>query len=556
MRGGLAGWIASVLILLPFVAAGTEAPLFIDGVPAVLSSPLVVSEGTAYAPLTDLAPAIGVEVVRATFESVTLRWNGGRADFPASRFPVFSGETYVSIDWLIAVVGGRIHRIGEELHVDTSVAGLVDLEASEEEVLLRFDGFVPQEVAVQDESTIRILFHHCRIRIPPQSIILAGGRIDRVDLASIEPGGCELTLSLSRSGPLRVRRFESSGFYSVSIEIGDESYFETVTEMSGGIAVHEVRAVMSGGETELAYVTVDDWRRDYRLRPGISPAGVGRTSPLTEIAAGPGAIAAIGGGSSLDLFVLDGIPYALGSGTGEALGFDLFGRPYTFSASVSVAFCAAGVKVPLDGVNRPLTYGEAVAYSPGYTSEIARGVPGSFTVIKLRDGRVVSIFDGPFVSTEPTAAFVVASGEARGAFSSISLGDRAKIETDSSDDGTDVIDAIGIVGVLFEDGNDLSPSIAARLGSAAGEPLGWDLVCTDWYGGLILLSVNRDPASAGATLSDLAAYLRSLSSPVRGAFILNAGRSGGVVCSDSGSYCHLVSGERVAAALCLVPVER
>jgi len=74
-----------------------------------------------------------------------------------------------------------------------------------------------------------------------------------------------------------------------------------------------------------------------------------------------------------------------------------------------------------------------------------------------------------------------------------------------------VIDAIGIVGVLFEDGNDLSPSIAARLGSAAGEPLGWDLVCTDWYGGLILLSVNRDPASAGATLSDLAAYLRSLS---------------------------------------------
>jgi len=109
-----------------------------------------------------------------------------------------------------------------------------------------------------------------------------------------------------------------------------------------------------------------------------------------------------------------------------------------------------------------------------------------------------------------------------------------------------VIDAIGIVGVLFEDGNDLSPSIAARLGSAAGEPLGWDLVCTDWYGGLILLSVNRDPASA----------LRSLSSPVRGAFILNAGRSGGVVCSDSGSYCHLVSGERVAAALCLVPVER
>jgi len=557
MRGGLAGWIALVLILLPFAACGAGVSLFIDGEPAEFSSPIIVSEGTLYAPLAEFAPRLGAEAVRTPDgDAVKLRWDGGRGEFPSSRFPSFAGDLYVSVDWLVSLLGGAVHRIGEERHVETDVRMLVDLEATGEEVVLRFDGFVPQEIIAQDERTIRVRFFHCLMQISPRSIILAEGTMTRVEIASVEPEGCELTITLRAGGVLRVRRVAGVGFHSVSLRIGDEPYFETVTELSDRFTVHEVRTVLSGGEADIAYLTIDDWRRGYRLRPGISTGGVGEPCAISEIASACGATAAIAAGSSLDLFVLSGLPYSLDSGSGGALGFDLFGRISVFPSSVSIVFHCDGERIPIDGVNRPISYGEAIVYSPGYTGEIARGIPGLFTVIKLRDGRVVSVYDGSFVSADPGAAFVVASGEARARFSSVFLGDRSEIQTYRLDDRSQVVDAIGIVGVLFQDGDDLSASLKEGLEEDFDRPMAWSIVCTDWYGGLILLSIARDGASAGATLSDVSSSLRSLPVPVKDAFVLNVGRSGGLIYSDSGSYEHLVDGEWVTTALCLVPIER
>jgi len=557
MRSGLAGWIVLASLLLSFAACGAEDPLFIDGAPAGLSSPIIVSQGSVYAPLDEFSLRLGVEAEGIPDSGVVrFRWDGGRGEFPSTRFPVFSGEPYVSVDWLVSLIGGSVHRIGDEWRIETVPSALDDLEADEGGVVLRFDGFVPQRVIAQDEGTVRIRFYHCRMRISPRSIILAGGRMSRVDIAPVEPEGCELTISLRYAGALQVRRMMKAGFYSASIRIGDEAYFETATELDDGVTLHEVRTVMSEGETEVGYMAVEDWRMDYRLRPGISTRGVSEPSSVLDIARGCGAAAALGAGSSLRLFVRDGLPYALGSESGEALSFDLFGRISVFPSSVSVLLYCDGLRIPLDGVNRPLIYGEAVVYSPGYDGEIARGIPGSFTVIKLRDERVVSVYDGSFVSADPTAAFVVASGQARARFSSVALGDRAKIQTYRLDDGSEVVDAIGIVGVLIRDGDDLSSSFGEGLGQDPDRPLAWIILCTDWYGGLILLSIAGDGASAGTTLSDASSYLRSLPVPIKDAYVLNAGRAEGLIYSDSGSYEHLMDGERVAAALCLVPIER
>jgi len=549
MRSGLAGWIALALLLLPFEVCGGGVSLFIDGEPARFSSPIVVSDGTVYAPFDEFALLMGAEAVRTPDgEAVKLRWDGGRREFSLSRFPVFDGEVYISVDWLVSLLGGAVHRIGEEWRVETDLSFLDDLEVSEDEVILRFGGFVPQRVIAQDEEMIRIRFYHCLMRISPRSLVIAGGRMSRVDLASAGPEGCELTISLRSSGTLQIRRMVKPGFYSVSIRIGDEGYFETTTELEGGLSLHEVSTVLSWGGVDVAYLSIADWRRGYRLRPGISPVGVGGLSPVSDIARECGGTAAIGAGSSPRLFVRGGLPYGLGPGGGEALGFDLFGRIFTFPASVSILLYCDGVKIPLDGVNRPLTYGEAIVYSPRYDGEIARGIPGSFTVIKLRDGRVVSVYDGLFVATDPTAVFIVASGQARSRFSSVDLGDRAEVRTYRLDDGSRVVDAIGIVGVLFRDGADLSPSLDQEIDRSVA----WSIVCTDWYGGLILLSI----AGNGARLNDVSSYLRTLPVPVKDAFVLNAGRAEGLVYSDSGTYERLVDGEQILAALCLVPIER
>jgi len=556
MRGGPAGWIALSLILLPIAACGGEVSLFIDGEPAGFSSPLIVSDGTLYAPLVPFAPRVGVEAVRTPDGGeVNLRWDGGKGRFQAEIFPIFDGELYVSVDWLVSLLGGSVHRIGDERHVETDIRYLDDVEATDGEVILRFDGFVPQETIAEDEDTVRIRFYHSRMRIPPRSFLLAEGRISRVDIAPADPDGCQLTLTLRSGGEPWIRRTAEEGFYSVSIRIGDEAYLETETALESGFTVHEVRTVMSGGKTDIVYLSVTDWRRDYRLRPGISTAGVGEPSAISDIARTCGASAAIGAGSELRFFVLGGIPYALEPAGAHALGFDLFGRPSVFSPSVSVALRCDGERIPIDGANRPILYGEAVAFSPGYTREIARGVPGSFLVIKLRDGRVVSVYEGPFVAADPTAPFIVVSGGAKARFSSVSLGDRAEIVTHRLD-GAEVIDAIGIVGILIDEGIDLSSALADALGPAADTLSAWSVVCTDWYGGLILLSVIRGGGSAGASLSDLSTYLRSLPVPIKDGFVLSLGRSGGLIYSDSGVYDDLVSGEPVISALCLVPIGR
>jgi hypothetical protein len=553
MRGGLCGAAAVLCVLLfAFPVCGEEKVLFVNGEPPLLALPAVAEGERVLVPLEEFGLQIGVEAAfGAGTEGITLRWSDGRGDFLASRFPLLGGERYADLDWLVSLVGGTVHRIGDAIYVETHVPSLIDFESTENHVVLRFSGFAPDELVADAENLLHLRFHHSRLSVSPRSVVFAVGPMAQVDLISRTPNACDLVVTLREAGPLEVRRFEAPGFYSVSIRIGADAIRETVTQIGTGLALHETETVLSAGQARINFLYVERWRNLYRLRPTPCVSDVGGVATLERMGRTYAATAAIGAGSYVGLLVVDGLPVGVGSGGGDGLSIDLFGRLTFFETNVSLALRVEGTTIPIDDVNRPITYGEVVGYSPGYGGQIARGVPGSFVVVKLREDRVVSIYEGAFVLADPTAVLIVASGEAKARLSLVALGDRAAFECANELKEEAIVSAVSLRSILIRDGR----NVDASGGEDLDAPTAWNVLGTDWHGGLILLSLPRGAGSAGATREDVMAFLGGLAVPVRDAVALEGDRGSSLLYHDANSYHVLGNGEHIAVALCLVPID-
>lgn len=548
MRGGWIGKTAVLsLLLFAATARGEEELLYLDGAPVSLQSPALRAEEGLLVPLREFGFLVGVEVRDGVDETLSLQWQDGRRDIQVAGLPVVDGRRYVSLDWLVALAGGVLRRVGSATHVDVQPASMSEFDVSEERVVLRFDGFVPVEVVAVDENGFHLRFHHCDPPVTHRSVSLGGGPMTRVEARSIASGGVDVFVSLREVGALQVRRFETVGFYAVTIEVGVEPITESVTEIGEDVELHELEMILEAGSTRIAYERVEDWRTRYRVRPAHVLSALGNVASLSQIVRESAAEAGLGVGSEVGLLVIDGVPLCLPAGDVTVLGIDAFGRLSAFHAVSSVVLRVEGVEVPIDDVNRPIRYGEAIAYPPGYCGEISQGVPGSFTVLKLRSDRVVSVYQGAFVDRDPTATLIVGSGEASARFVSISIGDDARLEC-HTEDGVEPLDnAVTIESVLIHDGLD----VAAEEADAPVR--GWSLLATDWYGGLILLSIPRNERSAGATIDEVRSLLRSLPAPVRDAFVLDSGGPSSLVVQDRG-YLELGDASRVAVGLLIVTI--
>jgi len=553
MRGG---WIATIVVLslLLFATAtcGEEESLFLNGKTIQLESPVVVEDGETLVPLREFGHLVGVEAVDGPKGAMTLRWRDGRRNVETVSLPVFDGLTYAALEWLVDLSGGSVRRLGRTTYVETRPAVLDELDVSEERVVLRFDAFAPVEVITIGMELLSLRFHHCVASFTQRSVVLAAGPMLRVDARSTTTGGVDLIVALREIGALRIERFETAGFYSVTVGVGAEPHAESVSEISENVRLHEAELALSSGSALLAYVRIENWRAGFRVRPAHALSGLGDVVALDQIVRAHAAVAGIAVGEELGLLVVDGVPMNLSESAVDVLAIDAFGRLSGIRTAGSSLLSVEGIDIPLDDVNRPLHYGEAIAYPPGYDGEMARGVPGALTVLKLRSERVVSVYHGTFVDRDPTATLIVASGDACARFSAISLGAAARLVCPAGTiDGRDELleNAVTIESVLVRDGVDLQ----AEGGRETIFARAWSLIATDWHGALILLTIARDDRSAGATLDDVRSFLRTLPVPIRDAFILNSGGPSALVLSDGGVH-ELGGGDRTAVGLLLVPI--
>jgi len=82
------------------------------------------------------------------------------------------------------------------------------------------------------------------------------------------------------------------------------------------------------------------------------------------------------------------------------------------------------------------------------------------------------------------------------------------------------------------------------------------LLATDWYGGLVLLTVIKNSESVGTDFAGLLNILGKLPVKVKNAIAFDGGHSSSLVFKDGPIYREISSGGKVAVGLLLVPTDR
>jgi len=555
MKGtSLGGVVFAFLLLFAFTGCGEEV-LLLNGATVSLVSPPVGDGDRLLVPLLEFSPYLGAEALLDPIHPlVAFRWTGGRVRIPIETFPMLSGVLYVRLDWLAELTGAKLHRIGDTVHVETAVAELTAFDVGLDRATVRFNGYAPLEVLSCEGTRVTLRFRSCSSSVPPRSIMLGSGQIKQADLLPQAGDTCVVSLLLREACAPHIERVVRDGFHATTISFDGDTSLETVTTIRPGWTLHEIDpALPASTGLAYAYIQIEDWRSDARLQPTASPFGIGTTAPLRDIVDHVSGELAIGMGDQPDLLVSDGMPICLEDSGGAILEFDLFGRPVFSAVSAAATLRIEGQSVPLSGVNRPLAYDQIVAYTKGYLDPIARGIPGTFTVLKIRQERIVSIYDGAFVFEDPTATLVIASGESKARLSAVQLGDRATIACVHPVDGDPMINAIGIDSILIENSRPVNESTDPTKEPA--EACAWTVLAIDWHGGLIVVCVPRHQPNTPCTTEDIQGILADLPVPIRDAAVLHRGSTSSFALLDRGTVHEFGEPERAAAALCLVPIE-
>ncbi len=550
--GGIAVCLLCIAVWSTLITAVT---VYVNDALPPLEYPVLAEDGTILVPIKGFGLAIGIETTTES-DRLVLRWSGGFRGLAADQYAVRDGIPYATLEWVVGLVGGEVHRVGDAWYVETTVATLEEVEATGERVVLRFDGFVPITVDESSEGAeLRFTLHHCRSEVEPQLILLGEEGIESVRLPSGGRNSVDVWVDLQDGATVGRKTYESQGFYSLCLETSERPATETVIQVDEGLALHRLETVLSTETVCADWLYVEAWRDRYRLTPVFPESGFETIAPIEELAFTADAVAAINLGCSrtptpVDLLIIGGTPYTIGDETYEGLGLDLFGWWVYFSGDATVYAKHGGERIPVDDVNRPLHYGEVIAYSPGYVGGIARGVPGSFTVVKVRSDRVVSVYEGPFVAADPTATLVVASGEAKARLSLVRLGEGLSLECGIGPGGTSFSHAFSAGPVLVDSG------LPAAMPDppSPDSPRGWAVLATDWHGGLTLLSFVREGGTEADAFGDLIALLATMPAPIRDAIVLSRCGENPLVARDPSSIYRFGSGDPYALALCLVPL--
>ena len=552
--------VGGVLVVLWFaisIAGFAQSELlYLNEEPLSLIHPIIRQDSSILVPLEEFGPFVGLEISNSEGR-IIIRGAGFRQAFDEGLFFVQEGTAYVSLDWILGVVDGELHRVGGDIYIQTRRPEIVEVEASADQVTVRLTGFSPHVLTVSQEASsviLRVHWPHSLLAVDPQLIRVGESDIQDVRIVGSN-GGVELSISLEPGTILGTEQLETDDFYALTILVAEKAFHESIIKLSDGIVVREWSDAPEARSVN--YVYVESWRDRFRLAPTVSASGYQATASLDTILKDNGAVSAISVDCPWDppyteCLIMNEIPYLVPDTPSKVWAIDVCGRWTAFSSLGSVGIKHAGRLIAADGVNRPLVHGEVVTYAPGYRGDIAWGIPGSFVAVKIRENRVVSVYQGPFVPADSSAILVVASGEAKARLSLIQLGDPIELICQFLHAEGTYLHAVSAGPMMIGDGVvTLSEDLHDEV---FGLPGGTVLAC-DWQGGLYLL------AFAGHAADDpegdpwsLAEVLYSLPTTLKDAVLLSScGRNAIAYSSVSGTF-QLGSQDSIRLALSLIPL--
>ena len=544
---GVGGLLVILWMACSVAVVAQTGLLYLNEEPISLAEPVRVDGSTTQVPLVSFATALGLDVSLRDGE-IVLRGAGFRFALDERAFTMFDGVAYVALDWLLELVDGACHRVGGNLYVETPQVSITGIEATSESVTLRLSQFTGYTLTRDEQGlsdTLALTWPNCTLATDTQQIRLGESHIQQVRMVGTRDG-VSVSIQVESGTQLAVEASETGASFVVRLSVADAGSTASVIQITDAISVHEFQ--MERGDLAVDYVYIKSWRDEFRLMPIVSAGGYRSADSVASMLIENGAAVALSLNAEENgaaCLVMDGIPYAVPDAPAHVLAFDLFGRWKTLSSTCEVTLRHAGRETHVDGVNRPIAYGEVVAYAPGYDGGIARGIPGTFIALKIRENRVVSVYQGPFVPADTSAIVVVASGDAKAKLSLIELGDPIQLACCFSQAEGTFRHAVSCGPQLMADGR------VANVSEATLAVAGGAVLACDWQGGLYLLVFTRGSSDATWNVLD---GLASLPTVVKDAVLLSSSAPSALAyASDTGAFT-LSDRRAVHLALGLIPI--
>ncbi len=541
MRGGWLGGIAAGLIAAA-LATCAEGAVIVNGRPVSVDPPARMSEDSLLVPVVSLAPFLGMEATENDGR-VALRWSGGCGELSPGSIRRVSGIAYARIDDLVSCVAGTIRRVGDDFVVDVAEARLIEFSAGDGELIVRLDRFAPTFVTTSDGDDV-VRLYNCRAGVTAGSIPFGPEGVGLASLVETNESICELRVTFLEEAAVAVRRFEADGAYSLFLAPAEASSTVSTTLLGSGLSLFNGQATIGDAAVTVFYVWAEAWRGRLDVRPLLPPTGAGTQGDLAAAMASSGAAIALSARSGADpgLVVIDGVPYSAEEEPSLTLAFDVFGSLEAFLPEVRMFAVSSGVRIPVDGVGRPVGYDELVGYPAGYSGDITRGFPEGFSVVRVRNEVVVSILEASFVVADPSATLLVASGAARTRLGNLALGDRVDLVCEVDPDRRFIQHALSIDRILVWDGQ---AQLEAE-GDKASFATSWTVAGTDWQGGFFFLCVTSDSGLTDREVASILAYLPT--APSR-AVVLERDGAGALALDVGAFYVRWGSRDPVAVSL-------
>ncbi len=567
MRGGLRlGTAFLILLVIALPSLAETGRLLLNGEALTLSHPALMHDGDLFVPLREFGRWVGAEAASGDGR-VLVRSAHGERNFLASDFLTVDGVYYIRLRELATLVGAQVHRIGDDVYVETSPVTLTSVESDPNRVVVRFLGFVPYELTTPALGRFVLTFYHTALATAPRAITVTGGPIHGMALAAGEYDTVTITITADPQSVPAIKRFTAPGFYSVSLTFDHHAKSELQNEISSAITYHEITTDLGHGPVKIRYLYIEDWSLHYHLVPAVPGAGVGTLGDLADIARAHAAVAGINANfydpatdDPIGLLIVNGLILSSNYQRRAALGIDLFNRLTFFTPHVKIYLRTDAGKITIDDVNCPIRANALIAYTPGYAGPIRTGIAsGTFRVVTVRDSRVASAEEAPYIISDSTALTLVACGTARTRLARLSVGDAASFEY-TLDQGTLLItNAVSAGPLLISAGKDVLNPAAEGFDTSSYLVNGRaarSVLAVDQLGGLVLLAVIKDKTSVGANFQDLLSILHGLPIPIRDAIAFDGGHSSSLVVKDGGTYREVATGGKVAVGLLLVPTGR
>ena len=564
MRGGAV--IGFVLLLLTALSVQGAVKLHLNGEALHLDHPAFTRGGELFVPLREFGLWLGAEAA-STDGKIRLRWADGDESLSPDSLVDKDGIYYIGLTEFTELVGAQVHTLGDDIYIETQPVPLNSLEWKPEYVTARFSAFVPYIVDTPASGVYRITFYHTTLATAPLEVAVTGGPVRRVSLTPGRLDTAVLTIETTPGSVPASKRFAAPGFYSVSLSFDHRAESESQIEIAPHITYHEVTTDLGAGPVEIRYLYIEDWSSHFRIVPAVPDTGVGTLADLSAIARAHGATAAINANfydtttnDPVGLLIVDGTVLSSNYQRRAALGIDLFGRLTFFTPQVKLYLRTQEGKIPIDDVNRPIKGDEVIAFTPGYAGPVKTGLTiRSFRIVKVKDDRVVSVDDAPYIIPDRSATLIVGNGDAKSRLAGLSVGDEANLEYTLDQGDLFITEAVSAGPLLIKDGKDvLNPekeSFSADSYLVRGRAAR-SLLATDWLGGLLLLVVVKNRTSVGANFQDLLSILHRLPEPVKNAIAFDGGHSSSLVFKDGSIYREVSNGGKVAVGLLLVPSGR